>query len=141
MNPKQRAFADHYLACGNATEAAEKAGYSKRSARSTGARLLTFDDTKAYIAHKLEVLESERIASADQVLAFLTDVMMGRVKDQFGLDASLADRLTAAKELLKRYNRTGVEDTTLARLDNLLLEFRLAVNTPGDDAGEGDSNE
>lgn len=41
LTPKQRAFADYYITTGNATEAAEKAGYSKKTARVVGYENLT----------------------------------------------------------------------------------------------------
>lgn len=129
MTNRQRAFCDHYISTGNAAQAARRAGYSERSARTTGARMLANADTKTYIAHKLEVLESQRIATADEVLQFLTDVMRGNVKDQFGLDAALSDRLKAAQELLKRFNAADAQADSLQKLDCLLLEFRAAIST------------
>lgn len=41
MNDRQEKFCREYAACGNATTAAEKAGYSPKTARTTGSRLLT----------------------------------------------------------------------------------------------------
>lgn len=126
---KQRMFADLYLQTGNATEAAKKAGYSEKSARTTGFRMLKNADVKAFIAHRLEVDEVGRIADLDEVLRFLSDVMRGVIKDQFGLDASIADRLAAAKELIKRYAVADVrQQTTLEKLDSLLFEFRAALD-------------
>jgi len=128
MTNRQKAFADIYVATGNATQSAVEAGYSRRSARSTGARMLTNADVKTRIAGKLEVLEGQRIATMDEVLQFLTDVMRGRVKDAFGLDASLSDRLVAARELLKRFDAADGGNTALVKLDILLSEFRSAVH-------------
>ena len=72
--------------------------------------------------------EEKRIATADEVLQFLTDVMQGRVKDQFGLDASLQDRTNAAKELMKRYAVADQrQQGTLQRLDGLLMTFKAAI--------------
>ena len=72
--------------------------------------------------------EEKRIATADEVLQFLTDVMMGKVKDQFGLDASLQDRTNAAKELMKRYAVADQrQQGTLQRLDGLLMTFKAAI--------------
>lgn len=136
MNQRQRAFVDAYLKYGNAAEAARHAGYSDRSARSVGQRLLTNGDIKALIAARLDVAEAQRIADADEALAFLTSVMRGEVKDQFGLDAALSDRIKAAQELLKRYAVADMRQTaTMQRLDNLLREFREALN---DDNGDAD---
>lgn len=42
------------------------------------------------------------IAEANDVMEFFTRVMNGEEKDQFGLDAALADRIKAGQELAKR---------------------------------------
>ena len=61
MNEKQRRFAEHYAANPNATEAARVAGYSDRTARSQGQRLLTNDDIQEYIKELQEENAAERI--------------------------------------------------------------------------------
>ena len=101
--PKQKAFSDYYIECGNSTEAARKAGYSEKTSRSIGAENLTKPDISAYIAERMQAQNEARVASADEVLQFFSSVMRGEVKDQFGLDAALSDRLNAGKELMKRY--------------------------------------
>ena len=107
LTPKQKAFADYYLECGNASEAARKAGYSEKTAHQIGKENLHKPTISAYIAKRLAPKEAERIASADEVLQFYSDVMRGKVKDQFGLDAALTDRLNAGKELMKRHAAAG----------------------------------
>lgn len=49
MKQWQRAFCEEYVKSGNVTAAAKKAGYSERTARSIGQRLLTFVDIQEYI--------------------------------------------------------------------------------------------
>lgn len=107
MTPKQKAFADYYIQTGNATEAAKKAGYSKDTARQIGAENLSKPSISAYIAERMGQQEKSRVADANEVIEFYTAVMRGEVKDQFGLDASLSDRINAGKELMKRH---AVED-------------------------------
>ena len=51
----------------------------------------------------MKVLDEKRIAKGEEVLQYLTKVMRGEEKDQFGLDASLQDRTKAAELLGKRY--------------------------------------
>ena len=104
LNERQKAFADYYIQTGNATEAAIKAGYSEKTARSIGAENLTKPDIYAYIKERLDKQSNKRVADANEVIAFYTAVMRGEVKDQFGLDASLSDRLKAGDALMKRYN-------------------------------------
>lgn len=52
ITPKQKKFADFYIECGNATEAAKRAGYSEKTAYSIGQRLLKNVETSAYIAKR-----------------------------------------------------------------------------------------
>ena len=49
LTPKQKAFADYYIETGNATEAAIRAGYSKKTARVIGQENLTKPAIKQYI--------------------------------------------------------------------------------------------
>ena len=103
MTEKQKAFCDYYIETGNATEAAIKAGYSKKTAKVIGSENLTKPYLKQYIDERLAKIEDERIAKGEEVLQYLTKVMRGEEKDQFGLDASLQDRTKAAELLGKRY--------------------------------------
>lgn len=82
LTPKRKAFCDAYLANGmNATKAAKEAGYSERTAKSQGNRLLTFVDVQEYIKKRTEELTRERIVTGDEVLAFLSDVMCGKMQE------------------------------------------------------------
>ena len=103
LTPKQKAFADAYIETGNASESMRRAGYSKKNANVTGAQNLANPNISAYIKERLSDIEAQRVASADEVMRFFSSVMRGEVKDQFGLDPSLSDRLNAGKELMKRY--------------------------------------
>ena len=107
LTPKQQAFADYYIECGNATEAARRAGYSEDSARQIGMENLTKPSISEYISARMEEEAKKRVADANEVIEFYTAVMRGEVKDQFGLDASLADRLKAGDSLMKRYAAGG----------------------------------
>nr|DAI56061.1 MAG TPA: Terminase small subunit [Caudoviricetes sp.] len=103
---KQQAFCDYYIENHNATQAALKAGYSKKTAYTIGAENLRKPQLKAYIEQKLKEMgrtSDDRIAQATEVMEFFTRVMRGQVKDQFDLDPTLSDRLDAAKQLQKRY--------------------------------------
>ena len=129
MTPRQKAYCDYYLECGNGIEAAKKAGYKNPKISSEQNRAK--EACKRYIAERMKPTEEKRIASADEVLQFLTDVMQGRVKDQFGLDASLQDRIKAGQELMKRYAVADLrQQTTMARLDSLFVEFKAAIQEP-----------
>ena len=100
---KQKAFADYYIETGNATEAAVRAGYSKKTAKAIGSEYLTKPAINEYIQERLKAIEDSRIADGDEVLRYLTSVMRGEEKDAFGLDAGISDRTRAAELLGKRY--------------------------------------
>lgn len=124
LTPKQKAFADYYLETGNATEAAKRAGYSEKTARQIGTENLAKPYISEYIAKRQKQLEDKRIADISEVLQFFTSVMRGEIKDQFDFDPSLSDRLSAGKELMKRYEKgdDGKKDA-LAKLDEVLKEI------------------
>ena len=124
LTPKQKAFADYYLECGNATEAAKRAGYKEKAAYAMGAENLKKPQILTYIAERQKQIEDKRIADISEVLRFFTSVMRGEIKDQFDFEASLSDRLTAGKELMKRYGKDddGKKDA-LAKLDEVLKEI------------------
>ena len=107
LTPKQQAFVDYYLETGNATESAKKAGYSEKTAYSISNENLNKPEIKEYIQQRLDEIKSKRIATIDEVMSFYTSVLRGEEKDQFGLDASLTDRLRAGQELIKRLSVGG----------------------------------
>lgn len=71
MNAKWRAFAEKYLSCWNATEAAAFAQYAHP--RQAGSRLLSNVDIKSYINQRL----AEKVMSADEVLTRLAEQARG----------------------------------------------------------------
>lgn len=73
LTERQKRFADYYLELGNATRAAEKAGYSAKYAASAKRQ----PAVQAYLSERLEALDRTRVASADEVLEYLTSVMRG----------------------------------------------------------------
>lgn len=103
LTPKQKAFCEYYLETGNQTEAAIKAGYSKKTARVIGQENLLKPAIKEYLEKRLAEIDAKRIANSNEVLEYLTRVMRGEEKDQFGLDVSIQDRTKAAELLGKRY--------------------------------------
>ena len=108
LTPKQKAFADYYIELGNATEAARRAKYKGNDVTlaAVGSENLRKPQIAEYIANAVRPEEGKRIATAEDVMQFFSDVMNGKVKDQFGLDASLSDRINAGKELMKRHAAT-----------------------------------
>lgn len=77
MTLKQQRFADEYIITGNATQSAIKAGYSQKYANTNASKLLQNTTIKNYIDVRLAKLESEKIATQEEVLQYLTSVMRG----------------------------------------------------------------
>ena len=103
LTEKERIFADEYIKTTNATQSAITAGYSEKTARSKGSQLLTKVNVRKYIDEVMHERSKNTIATADEVLEYLTSVVRGEEKDAFGLDVSIADRTKAAELLGKRY--------------------------------------
>ena len=110
----------------SAEKAAVKAGYRYPKASAEDNRRKPA--CKAYIDKRMKPKDKRRIADADEVLDYLSGVMRGEIKDQFGLDASLQDRTKAAQELLKRYAVADQrQQSTMQRLDAILMTFNAAL--------------
>lgn len=94
VTDRQKKFAEAFAACSNAAQAAREAGYSTRTARAQGARLLTNVDVADYIRQLKDEAAAGRIATMTQVRAFWSDVLSNP-------EEKTADRLKAS-ELLAR---------------------------------------
>lgn len=115
MNERQRRFADEYIINANATDAAIKAGYSSKYANTNASKLLQNTAIKSYIDERLAQLASEKIATQEEVLTYLTSVMRGETQEQTlisigelgqtitDIDVGAKDRIKAAELLGKRH--------------------------------------
>lgn len=81
LNKRQRDFADEYIISGNATQSAIKAGYSEKTARSQGQRLLTNVDIKNYIEYRLEIIQNEKILTQTEILVMLSEIARGNIPE------------------------------------------------------------
>lgn len=94
LNDRQKAFAEHYAACGNGAEACRRAGYSQKTARTQASELLTNPDILDYVAQLREETASARIASIAQIRAFWSDIFHDEAQ-------RISDRLRASELLAK----------------------------------------
>lgn len=102
LNEREKVFCREYVKQGNGQQSALKAGYAKKSARQTASRLLTRRNVQQEIARLSQKREQKAIMDANEVMELYSAIARGEVKDQFGLDASLADRIKAMNEIAKR---------------------------------------
>lgn len=114
LTEKQKKFADYYIGLGNATQAAIKAGYSKKTANRIGPENLSKLVIKKYIDERMEQLASERIMSAQEILERLTKIAKADIKETVVIanaegysevekPPDFKVQIQAMKELLKRY--------------------------------------
>jgi len=101
LTPKQQKFADFFIETGNATEAYRRAGYTGKGnvAEAAASRLLSNVKVREYIDNLIAQKDSERIASQDEILEFLTSVLRGQVKEQFPLGLGMGEQTLVKKEL------------------------------------------
>ena len=110
LTQKQRRFIDEYIISGNATQAAIKAGYSKKTARKIGQENLTKPDIKAAIEKRNAEIQSKKTADLTEVMEYLTSVMRGEQTESvatskgvyFNVEVSAKDRIKAAELIGKR---------------------------------------
>ena len=137
LTTKQRLFADEYIKSGNATEAALKAGYSKRTSYSIGNENLKKPEIKKYIDKKLDEIESHKIADAKEAMQAITAIARGETNEiqaqlnpltgeweKTEVPADLKTRLTAWREILKRYPLA--DELTKAQLKKANADARVA---------------
>ena len=99
---KEKAFCREYAKTGNGQKSATKAGYVEKTARQTACQLLTKPYIKEEIDRLIGAKEKKAIMDANEVMELYSAIARGEVKDQFGLEASLNDRLKAMNEIAKR---------------------------------------
>ncbi len=150
LTVKQKKFADEYIKSGNATQSAIKAGYSKKTAYQCGAENLRKPQIKKYIERRMEEIESERIMSATEAVQLLTSIARGEVKETVVVatpvgvekaekEADLKTRISATKEILKRY--PGSDKMAEQQLRKAIAEADILEAKAKELQGAGDSQD
>lgn len=120
LTPKQKKFCDEYLVDLNATQAAIRGGYSKKSARSKAAQLLT----KVNIARYVE-LSRKKTAKK---LEITQETQLDRLEGLIGI---LYEELTKKRPKKKQINLYGVTRLTSEIRAHIEVENKLlGLNAP-----------
>ena len=101
LNDKQRRFVDEYLIDLNGTQAAIRAGYSKRTANEQAARLLANVSVRSHLQTLMDKRAERVERTADDVLRDIGKVKescMAEVYDKEG-NATMANHASALKAL------------------------------------------
>ena len=109
LTERQKRFVDYYIQTGNASEAARRAGYSKKTAYSIGEENLRKPEIRRAIEKRLGEMQSQRIAETKEVLEHLTSCLRGELTEEIATPTGKkittavreVDRLRAAEYLLR----------------------------------------
>lgn len=140
MTEKQKRFCDEYLIDLNGAQAALRAGYSAKSAKSQANENLKKPYIRDYIDARLAEKEEALVAKQDEVLKYLTAVMRGDTKSAVvvvegegeGVSAARIvqkppdekERLRAAELLGKRYGAfTDKTDVSFDKSLNITIDY------------------
>lgn len=119
LNAKQAAFVREYLVDHNATQAAVRAGFSVKTAKQQGSRLLTnVDVAKALAAAEARVSEEHDITIAE--------IVEGLKSEAKGAD--IASARVQAWGLLGKYKKMFVERMEHAGADGGPLQVSVVIN-------------
>lgn len=101
LTAKQQRFCDEYLIDLNATQAAIRAGYSRKTANRIGTENLSKLVIREYIENRMAEKEAALIANQDEVLKYLTSVLRGQSKSTEIVIEGLGDGSTKARKMEK----------------------------------------
>lgn len=112
MIEKHKRFCDEYLIdCNGARAYRAVYGGDKEQARIKASKLLTKDNVKNYIQERLNQIASDKIATVDEVMQYLTSVMRGEQTEYLLgangkpilIEVNATNRIKCAELLAKRY--------------------------------------
>lgn len=116
MTKKQKDFCDYYIISPNATQAAIKAGYKKKTAYSIGHENLKKPEIKKYLRDIMEKKKKENSISQDEIIEYLTNVVKGKETETrfFVVDGTLIERKVeyAGKDKIKSAELLGKRHNT-----------------------------
>ena len=101
LNDKQIRFYKEYLIDANATQAAIRAGYSKKTAYSQGQRLLKHVEGQRLLQELMAEKEKTLIADQNEVLKYLTAVLRGESESEEIVIENIGDFTSQARTMKK----------------------------------------
>lgn len=128
QNKRHEKFCHEYIKDMNATQAAIRTGYSEKTAKMQGSRLMTNDDIKARVAELREAYFNENIMTAQQVEYELTRIALGLSNEKHVVIEGTGDGYSEARiidkppdeksrlkalELMAKRHRILSSDTTI----------------------------
>lgn len=142
-NKKHEKFCNEYIKDMNATQAAIRTGYSEKTAKMQGSRLMTNDDIKLRVAELREAYLDENIMTAKQVEYELTRIALGLSNEKHVVIEGTGDGYSEARiidkppdeksrlkalELMAKRHRILSGDTT--------IDIKPVIIVGGDDIAD-----
>ena len=111
MTSKMKKFCLEYANLGNATQSAKNAGYSAKTAKSQGERLLRNPEVKAFLQKLAEEMQSSKIASAREMQEVLTSIIRGEYQEEVVVVEGVGDGMS---EAIIKHKKPSTKDVTSA---------------------------
>lgn len=121
QNKRHEKFCHEYIKDMNATQAAIRTGYSEKTAKMQGSRLMTNDDIKARVAELREAYFNENIMTAQQVEYELTRIALGLSNEKQVVIEGMGDGYSEAHII----NKPPDEKSRLKALELMAKRHRI----------------
>lgn len=115
LSEKQKRFCEEYVIDLNATQAAIRSGYSEKTARSQGQRLLTNVDIQKFISELRKDIQERNKITVDECISILASIARLDVADIYAEDGTIKPLSEIPKEA--RIAIAGIESTELFDFD------------------------
>lgn len=149
LTPKQQRFVLEYLKDQNGTQAAIRTGYSEKTAKQQGSRLLTYPNVQAALRAGQKKVAKQAAVTVDSLMAELEQARKLALKEK---QASAAVTATMGKGKLAgllvekhrhsgaigTYDLTHISDEELDRLEQILGPL---ADVGGDPGGAGEAGD
>lgn len=131
LSLKEFKFINEFMKDGDLVSATKNAGFEPYKGikdeahyRAVGKKILAKPYIYDEMIYRIEAMEKSAIADATEIMSYFTAVMRGEVTDQFGLDAPLSERTSAAKELAKRIIDMPAKASEEERAIKVVLDWK-----------------
>jgi len=126
LEPRQIRFCEEYVVDHNGTQAAIRAGYSKKTANEQAARLLANVSVKAHIADLQEDLRNKTSLTAELIIEELRSLGFWSIKDFLDEDNSVTDLKKMTKAQLRPVVGIKVTETVIGDVREVKTELKMA---------------
>ena len=115
LSVKQEKFCLEYAKCGNATEAAKKAGYAEKTSYSIGQRLLKKVEVKNRLQELAKVAEDAKIADIKEMQQLLTSIIRQQTTEEIPMvvnngdwsEVQMVEKTSSIKDIINAIDKLG----------------------------------